>query len=51
MKISKERKVLLKAMPLLNRMKNEAKKEAMNERIQELLRGKGFFERFKMLIK
>ena len=45
-----DRKVLT-AKEVLNRLTRQIRREVKNERIQELLRGKGFIERFKLLIK
>lgn len=49
--LSKWNKKVLIAKEVINRLTQQIKREVKNERISELLRGKGFMERLKMLIK
>lgn len=49
--ISKWDKKVLTAKEVINRLTQQIKREVKNERISELLRGKDFMERLKMLIK
>jgi hypothetical protein len=42
---------VIEAKEVINRLLSQVKREIRHERIQELLRGKGLIERFKMLIK
>jgi len=49
--ISKQDKVLIKAIPVINSIKKQAKKEAFSERITEIVRGKNFWEKLELTIK
>lgn len=49
--LSKWQKKVLIAKEVIGRLTGQIKQQVKNERISELLRGKGFVERLKMLIK
>ena len=49
--LSKWDKQVLIASKVINRLTGQIRREVNNQRVTELLRGKGFVERLKMLIK
>jgi hypothetical protein len=49
--ISKQKEVLLKAMPIINSIKKEAKKEMIYERVEEIYRGKDWVEKLKGILR
>ena len=51
MKVSKQTKALLKAMPTINSIKRQAKREAFTGRIIELSRGMDLFEKLRLIFK
>lgn len=48
---SRQNKKVLKAKQFLDGLTRQVEKKVKNERISELLRGKGFLERLELLIK
>ena len=49
--ISKQEKTLIKAMPTINSLKRQAKKDAYKVRFIEAARGMNFFEKLELIFK